>query len=92
MPHSEYFAASLKKHDTREGFSHSYSVNTLVTGAIIKNLLRHECLEHRDGIKQASKPQRQILFRIQRTAMFSGSTDLRHNGQRALVRLGKVFP
>lgn len=91
MPHSEYFAASLKKHDTREGFSHSYSINTLVSGAI-KNLLRPECLEQRDGTKQANKLQRQILSRIQKTAVFSGSTDLRHNVQRALVGLGKVFP
>lgn len=80
MPHPEYFAASLKKRDTREGFSHSYSIDTLVTGAI-KNLLRHERLEHRDCIKQANKLQRQILSRIQKTAMFSGSTDLGHNVQ-----------
>lgn len=70
MPHLEYFAASLKKHDTREGFLYSYSINTLVTGAVIKNLLRCECLEHRDGIKQT--PKANIVQNTKKLQCFQG--------------------
>jgi len=42
VPHSDYFTASLKKHDRRDGFACSSSINALVSGATIKNLLKPE--------------------------------------------------
>lgn len=73
MRYSEYFAASLKKCDRREGFGYS-SINMLVSGAAIKNLLNCEMFKTQGWHLKKTKtnPKRQILSRIQKKQDFWG--------------------